>query len=47
MSKYTDDYERVVKELVSDPESYDSWSDEAEEDEIKMLISEVIWGNDD
>jgi hypothetical protein len=48
MSKSSEDYERVVKQLIEDPQSYDNWaSHQNDEEEIKHLLNESIWGDDE
>jgi hypothetical protein len=40
------DYEKVVKELIKDRESYDSWAPEDKDaDEIRSMLNETIWGD--
>jgi hypothetical protein len=39
------DYEKIVNELIQDPESYDSWSPKEETDDIRNDLNENIWGD--
>lgn len=40
------DYEKVVNELIKDPESYDGWAPEdPETEEIRDMLVETIWGD--
>lgn len=49
MSRHIKDYDKVVQDLLSDPDSYDNWSDsrEEEESEIRTLITDSIWGGEE
>lgn len=46
MSKTHVDYERVVEELIKDPESYDSWAVEEEQEDIRSIIDHQVWGDE-
>lgn len=45
MSRHAKDYDKVVEELLSDPNSYDGWSqpdDEEEEAEIRAMLADSL-----
>lgn len=40
------DYDKVVNELITDPESYDGWAPEDPDlEEIRDMLHETIWGD--
>lgn len=44
------DYKEIVEKIIDDPSSYDGWSSmvhEREANEIKTLINEIAWSDND
>jgi hypothetical protein len=41
------DYEDIVEEIISDPESYSVWSLDEDSEDVRNIINENIWRNDD